>query len=180
MRWPFFFGRDAAAKGPPTPQARPTPREWASLPAIQRAVGEPELTAATAAFVHSLAGTHDPDLSLEPLCHGVSLEGPSCLVTGLARSVDTYSPSSELVGRPRSQRDMAVQRRILAAEETSAPGAVEDALADPLPDPAMMSFAAIDEPVRVGPPFTRLADPEASAVLRLATPRSLAAEPATP
>src|SRR2546430_10083584 len=125
MRWPSFFGRAAAEKGPRTPEARPTGREWASLPAIQRAVGEPELTAPTAAFVGSLAGTHDPDLSLEPLGHNVSLDGPSGLVIGLVRSVDTYSPSSELVGRPRARRDTTVQRRIVDAEETSAPAAVE-------------------------------------------------------
>src|SRR6266851_4696983 len=130
MRWPFFFGRAAAAKGPQTPEARPTRREWASLPVIQRVGGEPELTAATAAFVHSLAGTHDPDLSVEPLGHHVSLEGPSGLVTGLARSVDTYSPSSEMVGRPRPRRDTTVQPRTVAAEDPSAPAAVQDAPAD--------------------------------------------------
>jgi hypothetical protein len=180
MRWPFFFGRAAAAKGPQTPGPRPMRREWASLPVIQRAGGEPELTAATAAFVRSLAGTHDPDLSLEPLGHHISLEGPSGLVTGLARSVDTYSPSSEMVGRPRPRRDTTVQARILAAEDSSATAAVEYALGDQLTDPAMMSFAAIDEPVQVGKPLTRMADPEASAVLGFAMPRSVAAEPATP
>src|SRR5207248_52705 len=146
MRWPSFFGRAAAEKGPRTHDARPTGREWASLPAIQRAVGEPELTAPTAAFVGSLAGTHDPDLSLEPLGHNVSLDGPSGLVIGLVRGVDTYSPSSELVGRPRARRDTTVQRRIVDAEETSAPAAVEHAGADPLPEPEVLSFAAIDGP----------------------------------
>src|SRR5438477_621667 len=33
MRWPSFFGRAAAEKGPRTPEARPTGREWASVPA---------------------------------------------------------------------------------------------------------------------------------------------------
>src|SRR5215510_13567154 len=105
MRWPFFFGRASGAKGSPEPPSRMPLREWASLPAIQRVVGQPRLTAPTAAFVESLAGSHEPDLSLEPLGHHVSLEAPAGLVTGLTRNVETYAASSQLVGRPKPRRE---------------------------------------------------------------------------
>jgi hypothetical protein len=180
MRWPFFFGRTSAAEGSQAPEVRSSGREWASLPAIQRVVGEPQLTAPTAAFVDSLAGTHDPDLSLEPLGHHVSLEGPSGLVGGLARSVETYAPSSELVGRPRPRREATVQRRTFSAEEAMAPPPLIEGDAEPGPAQVLLSFGAIDELVQVAAPLTRLAEADASAVLRLAMPRSVATAPAAP
>jgi hypothetical protein len=172
MRWPFFFGRGSAAKPSGGPEPRPPVRDWASMPALQRAVGEPHLTAPTADFVRSLAGTHDPDLSLEALGHHVSLDAAGGLVTGLTRTVETYSPSHELVARPRPRRERPVQRRMFASDETdgglSAPEAAETEVA---PEPATMAFTIIDEPLRASAPLTRLSDPEASSVVRLATPR---------
>src|SRR6266545_912770 len=161
MRWPNFFGRGSAATGARGAEPRRPVHEWASLPALQRVVGGPELTTPTAAFVQSLAGTHDPELSLETLGHHVSLEGPAGLVTGLARSVETYARSSELIGRPAPRRDARVQRRGSGSEDAL----VEPSIAD---DHAETD---VDEPLQVRTPLTRMADPDASAVIRLAMPR---------
>ena len=107
MRWPFHFGRrEVAEKATAAPSAR---REWASLPPIQRVIGEPVLTAPTSEFVDSLAGAHEPDLGLEPLGHHVSLDGPHGLV--VARSIETYAPSTQMVNRPRP-RQMPVSRAV--------------------------------------------------------------------
>lgn len=173
MRWPNFFGRGSAATGARGAEPRRPVREWASLPALQRVVGEPELTAPTAAFVHSLAGTHDPELSLEPLGHHVSLEGPAGLVTGLARNVETYAASSELIGRPAPRREARVQRRASGSDNASVElsTADETAEADAPTEPVLMSFTVIDGPVQFRAPLTRMADPDASALLRLAMPR---------
>ena len=163
MRWPFLFGRASAAKASPKPQA-PTPvREWASLPAIQRVLGEPQLTASTSDFVRSLAGTHDPDLSLEPLGHHVSVEAPPGLVTGIARTVDVYAPSSDLIGRPRPRREAVVQAM------TSSPGEPAESTVETQLEPTTMAFPAVDEPVPLHPPLTRMAGPEADTVLRQST-----------
>jgi hypothetical protein len=170
MRWPFFFGRGSAAKDAGGTEARPLVRDWVSMPAMQRAVGEPRLTAPTADFVQSLAGTHDPDLSLEPLGHHVSLDAPSGLVGGLARTVETYAPAHELVGRPRPRREAPVQRRQLGSQEadTSHESAAE---AEPVPELPTVSFTVIDEPPPTAAPLTRLTEPQAATVLRLAMPR---------
>lgn len=182
MRWPFFFGRSSAVNRSGAPEPRPAIRDWASLPAIQRAFGEVQLTAPTAAFVTSLAGMHDPDLSLEPLGHHVSLDGPSGLVSGLARTVETYAPSHELVARPRPRRDAPVQRSIFPSDEggemTSAAEDVID-LAASVPPP-VMSFPVIDQPVRTRTPLTSLSDRQATAVMGLAMPRPAAASTAGP
>src|SRR5512135_2917064 len=171
MRWPFsFFGRGAATKGGEAPRTGPTRREWASLPAIQRTIGEAKLTAPTAAFVHSLAGTGDPGLSLERLGHHVSADGPSGLVSGLTR-VETYARSADLVDRPRSRREPAIQRRLFDTDEMDITPSIEaHAEHDSAPEPAMTSYAA-DEPVPLRSPLTRLADDDATAVLHLARPR---------
>ena len=161
MRWPFLFGRASVEQGLPKPQSRAPVREWAALPAIQRVLGEPQLTASTSDFVRSLAGTHDPALSLEPLGHHVSPEAPPGLVTGIARTVDVYAPSGALIARPRPRRAAAVQATTSSPGERAEP-TVE---AEPIP----MTFAAIDEPVHIGAPLTRMADPEADTVLRQST-----------
>src|SRR6266446_4628529 len=178
MRWPFSFGRSPApveSSAPPRPQ-----REWATLPAIQRAVGEPTLTAPTAQFVDSLAGTHDPDLSLEPLGHHVSLDGPAGIVSGLVRPVATYAPSTEMVSPRRPRREAAVQRRVLApgeaeAELSAAPDGESEVDITPLP--ATRLITVLDEVVPAHAPLTRLTSPEATAVMHLA-PQRPAGEPA--
>ena len=176
MRWPFsFFGRSAPANGSQAHEAASPRREWALLPAIQRTVGETHLTAPAAAFVGSLAGTHDPGLSLEPLGHHVSLDGPSGLVTGLAR-VETYAHAAELVDRPRSRREPTVQRRFLAGESADVPSPDEaHSEPDPASEPVRTSYAVDDEPGNVRPPLTRLADSDASALQLVSQPRSAAA-----
>ena len=170
MRWPFLFGRASVAKGLPKSQAPVPVREWASLPPIQRVVGEPRLTAPTTEFLDSLAGTHEPDTALAPLGHLVSLEGPSGLVGGLTRHVEVYAPSHELVGRPTPRREATAQRRLSSAEEAAVEPA-SDVEPEPEPEPSTMTFAAIDEPVPHRAPLTRMTDSGADAVLRLAMPR---------
>src|SRR6266700_911391 len=177
MRWPSFFGRGATAKAAQEPRARAPVREWESLPAIQRTGGGSHLTAPTAAFVNSLAGTHDPDLSLEPLGHHVSLDAPPGLVTGLARSVDTYAPAGELVGRPKPRKEHAVQRREFTSgdgSESSDEGVVDT---EPAVERAMLSAPVVEEPAPALTPLTHLAPAEAMAVMHLATPRPVAVEP---
>jgi hypothetical protein len=176
MRWPFLFGRGSAAKDSHAPEPRASIRDWASLPAIQRAVGELQLTAPPAPFVQSLAGTREPDLSLEPLGHHVSLEGPSGLVTGLARYVETYAPSSDLVGRPRPRREAPVQRRMSSTEESIVASADGDdeAEGELAAVPVPTSFPVIDEAVPPRAALTRLADADAAAVLALSIPRPMA------
>lgn len=179
MRWPFLFGRASAANGSQKAPAPTALREWASLPAIQRVLGEPQLTAASSEFVHSLAGTRDPDLSLEPLGHHVSLEAPSGLVSGIARHVETYAPSNELVGRPRPRGEAAVQRRFGTSDE-AAVGPAAEGERELEPERVAMTFAAIDEPVPVHAPLTRMAEPEADTVLSLASRRPALDIPARP
>lgn len=174
MRWPFsFLGRGGATKGGQSEQAGSPRREWASLPAIQRTFGEAHLTAPTAAFVHSLAGTGDPGLSLGRLGHHVSLDGPPGLVSGLTR-VETNGRSADLVDRPRPRREPTIQRRLFDAEETDISPSVEThAEPESAVEPAMMSYALVDEPVQQLSPLTRLADVDATAVHRMVLPRPL-------
>ena len=178
MRWPFFFRRDSAAKGSSAPRERAPINDWASIPPIQRTVPQAQLTAATAEFIESLAGTHDPDISLAPLGHEVRLDAPSGIVTGLTRHVETYAASGELVARPRPRRDAAVQRRTFGAEESGPSQPVADgAEFEPAEEPVMTRFAVIDEPVRAHVPMTHLTGHEAHEVLQHAMPRPAQATP---
>ena len=78
MRWPFHFGKAARADGnaAPQPAAPAQRRDWASLAPIQRAIGDPPLTAPSLEFSRSLAGSEEPALSLETLGHHSSPDGP--------------------------------------------------------------------------------------------------------
>lgn len=182
MRWPFFFGRSSAVNRSGAPEPRPAIRDWASLPVIQRAFGDAQLTAPTAAFVTSLAGMQDPDLSLEPLGHHVSLDGPSGHVSGLTRTVETYAPSHELVTRPAPRREAPVQRSISrTADGGAAPSEVNDLIdVDDAVQPPMMSFPVIDQPVQTRTPLTSLSDRQATAVVGLVMPRPPAASSPAP
>jgi hypothetical protein len=171
MRWPFHFGRSAVADKAPVVEASAPRRrlDWASLPPIQRAIGEPELTAPTAQFVDSLAGSHDPDLSLEPLGHHVSLDAPHGLITGIARSFETYAPSTELIGRPRPRRGVTAQREPFAPDVMDAGEPVEsrEPAEDALPVLAPRSVTVVDEAVPSHAPLTLLTDSDRAAVMSI-------------
>src|SRR5215831_4398141 len=113
MRWPFHFGRRADAVPVPPPRRW----DWATLPPIQRTVAEPALTAPTPEFIDSLAGAHEADLSLQPLGHHVMLDAPHGLV--VARSVETYSPSTQMTGRPRPRHAPAVDAEFSRGPESA-------------------------------------------------------------
>ena len=102
MPWPFRFwkARPADTHSAPGSDAAPRRRDWESLPPIQRGYAPLELTAPSLQFAHSLAGSEQPALSVEALGHLRSTEGPPGLVIGLASPPQTYSRSTELVGRP--------------------------------------------------------------------------------
>jgi len=186
MRWPFHFGRPAVAEKASAAErpAQPNRREWASLPPIQRAGGDAQLTAPTAQFIDSLAGTHDPDLSLEPLGHHVSLDAPHGQVTGVTRSFETYSPSTELVGRPRRVAPSAIVQResdaSIAAEPEPSMERV-DATEESAPLIPLRELAAVDAVVPSERPLVRLADADRAAVMPIASvqrARDVAPEPA--
>lgn len=185
MRWPFHFGRSAVAeKASAAERPAPPRRDWASLPPIQRAGGDPQLTAPTAQFVDSLAGSHDPDLSLEPLGHHVSLDAPHGLVAGVARSFQTYSPSTELVGRPRRAAPAAiVQRQPDASVAAETDQAIEpvDATEESAPLIPLRELATVEAVVPSERPLVRLADADRAAVMPIASvqrARDIAAGPA--
>ena len=118
MRWPFHFGnaaradKDSSAAEPPAPPRR---RDWASLAPIQRAIGDAPLTAPSVEFSRSLAGSDEPPLHLETLGHHRTLDGPQGLVMGIANPIESYAPTTELVGRPRRPSEAAVS--VQAASE---------------------------------------------------------------
>jgi hypothetical protein len=58
---------------------------WSELPAIERASGELELTAASLAFVGGLTSRQSPGATLAPLRRERSLEAPRGLVRGITR-----------------------------------------------------------------------------------------------
>src|SRR6266852_9758524 len=159
MRWPFHFGRqDVADKATAAPPAR---RDWASLPPIHRVIGEPALTAPTSEFVDSLAGAHDPELSLETLGHHVSLDGAHGLV--VAQSTETYAPSTQMVNRPRPRQvhvSRAVDVDAVAAGE--AVSSIEST--EPAPEEVEASelrSLPVVEPIAASPiPLTRLSPSE--------------------
>ncbi len=111
MRWPFNLLKASAGQAHATAEPLPPPRrrDWESLPPIQRAYAPIELTAPSAEFAQSLAGSTEPAVSLEPLGHQRSPEGPSGLVIGLAGPVQTYADATELVRRPRRQPEVAAK-----------------------------------------------------------------------
>ncbi len=89
MRWPFGrkssrgAGPPAAIDAAPAAVARPD-AAWRSLPAIQRAIGDPPVVAPAAPFAAALATRQPPGLALEALGHEVSpLAAPGVLI-GLA------------------------------------------------------------------------------------------------
>ncbi len=196
MRWPFHFGRRAVGDGAGAAQPAEPPRrrEWASLPAIQRAIGEAPLMAGTPEFVDSLAGSRDPDLSLEILGHHVSMDAPHGLVSGIARPIETYAQSTELFGRPR-KRDAApsVARAIEepAPSEGGEPLESVESPDEPLPALPLRPLTAVDAATltSAGRPLTRLADADRATVAALVapvqrtreeTPASAQAAPETP
>jgi hypothetical protein len=143
MRWPFHFGKAAGAesKATPKPAAPPLRRDWASLAPIQRAVGEAPLTAASLEFGRSLAGSEEPALSLEPLGHHRSREGPQGLVTGIANPIQTYASTAELIGRPRRRSQAPVSVQALSqdvAGVAEAPAGSSDGF-DEEPEPDLLT-----------------------------------------
>ena len=131
MRWPFNFRKTSPGEDPTGAEPAPPPRrrDWESLPPIQRAYTPLELTAPSAEFAHSLAGSTEPAVSLEPLGHLRSPEGPSGLIVGLAGPVQTYTDSTELVARPRPKSEPIAQFGLV---EDLSPGGD----AEPQPDSA--------------------------------------------
>lgn len=121
MRWPFHFRKASAGETHAGTEPAPLPRrrDWESLPPIQRAYTPLELTAPSAEFAQSLAGSTDPAVSLEPLGHHRSPEGPAGLIVGLAGPVQTYADATELVGRPRRQSESMAT---FGAEQDLSPG----------------------------------------------------------
>jgi hypothetical protein len=183
MRWPFHFGKRAVGDGAAAaqPTGPPSRREWASLPAIQRAIGEAPLTAGTPEFVDSLAGSRDPDLSLEILGHHVSMDAPHGLVSGIARPIETYAPSTEMVGRPRKHEAATpVARAIEAAEPTESGGPLEgvESPDEPLPASALRPLTAVGAATltSAAKPLTRLADADRATVAALVAPVQRARE----
>ncbi len=155
MRWPFHVGSRADA----VPVAPPRRRDWASLPPIQRTIAEPALTAPTPEFIDSLAGAHEADLSLQPLGHHVSLDAPHGLV--VARSVETYAPSTQMVGRPRTRHVPELYAEIdgRAEAESIASEATETTAEQPQVLP--LRSVKVIEPVANTPrPLTRLTEAE--------------------
>jgi hypothetical protein len=99
MRWPF--GRKSSrGDGPPAPAAidadvpagtaRPD-AAWRSLPAIQRAIGDPPVVAPAAPFAARLATRQPPPLALEVLGHEVSPLAAPGLLIGLASPTGAFN-----------------------------------------------------------------------------------------
>ena len=165
MRWPFHFGNAARADGDASvaePPAPPRRREWASLAPIQRAIGDAPLTAPSLEFSRSLAGSDEAPLHLETLGHHRTPDGPPGLVMGIANPIESYAPTTELVGRPRRRSEAAVS--VQAAPEglpsAMAPGAGS---ADALEDDSAPDLLARVLPALVGggpstPVVSRLTD----------------------
>jgi len=178
MRWPFHFGKspDRGTVQAPEPAARR--RDWESLPPIQRAVGEPELTAPTMEFVESLAGSQDPGTSLETLGHNVSIEAPHGLVSGIATTAGSYSPSIEMVGRPRRGRQApTAQRRVDDSAEVPELADIaepEDAATAPTP---VRELQPVEAPAPSPRPLTRLAEPDRATLSLTSVQRAQAPAP---
>src|SRR6266700_3472732 len=154
MRWPFHVGSRADAV-PVAPSRR---RDWASLPPIQRTIAEPALTAPTPEFIDSLAGAHEADLSLQPLGHHVSLDAPHGLV--VARSVETYAPSTQMVGRPRTRHVPVLYEIDGRAEAESIASEATETTAEQ-PQVLPLRSVKVIEPVANTPrPLTRLTEAE--------------------
>jgi hypothetical protein len=157
---------------------------WRSVPAIQRAIGESPLTAGTPEFVDSLAGSHDPDLSLEILGHHVSMDAPHGLVSGIARPIETYAPSTEMVGRPRKREAATPVARAIEAPEPSERGRPLEGVEspdEPLPASPLRPLTAVDAATLTlaAKPLTRLADADRATVAAQVAPVQRARE-ATP
>jgi hypothetical protein len=164
MRWPFHFGKAArpedeqAAPAPPPPPQR---HDWASLAPIQRTIGDIPLTAPSVEFGQSLAGSEEPALSLEPLGHHRSPEGPQGIVAGIASPVESYSHSTELVVRPRRRAEVAagVQATLEEAEGPATSDSVQTGGDDAAPGLLTRVLPAVSvEATRVPAPSNRLTD----------------------
>lgn len=170
MRWPFHFGRSPKSDKAHAAEPAPTRREWASLPPIQRAAGEPELTAPTMEFVESLAGSHGPATSLEALGHQVSMEAPHGLVSGIARTITTYSPSSEMIGRPRrAGQALSAQRAFDDFPSIAEPGEMTEHEEAPEQLAPIRGLRPVEATAASPQPLTRLAEPDRAALLSLAS-----------
>jgi hypothetical protein len=99
LRWPF--GRKSSrGDGPsastaidadvPAAAARPD-AAWRSLPAIQRAIGDPPVVAPAAPFAARLATRQPPQLALEVLGHEVSPLAAPGLLIGRASPADAFN-----------------------------------------------------------------------------------------
>ncbi len=118
MRWPFGRSSRPADGSTPSGSADRPPIDrphdaWRSLPAVQRASGEPPTVAPAAPFAASLATRQPPALTLAPLGHEISPLGSPGIVVGLV------APSgAAITGRP----ELPIQR--LASEsDRDMPGA---------------------------------------------------------
>ena len=181
MRWPFHFGRSPDAGKARAQESAARRRDWESLPPIQRAVADPELTAPTMDFVESLAGSHDPATSIEPLGHHVSIEAPHGLVSGIV-ATNSYSPSIEMIGRPRRGRQgLTAQRSIDETQPVLEPGGTAESEDAVEPMAPVRDLPPVEAAAASPKPLTRLAESDRTAVLSLASvqrARSQTAEPA--
>ena len=86
----------ASAPSAPTPAPAPVQRraEWATLPPIQRAAQDIELTAESALFVENLASNNAVEPTLQPLGHDVTMEAPAGIASGIARPVSHHHTHS--------------------------------------------------------------------------------------
>jgi hypothetical protein len=170
--WPFR--RKEQAPAPSGPQPRPAPmirRDWASLPAIQRLIGNHPLTAPSDRFSDDLATHHDPSVSRDQMGHQVSAEAPPGLVLALATPT-TRSDGPAMIPRPRAQR--RVESAAAALGEWDGDGAALDE-ARPSPIPAGVQRAPsrqlpIVDALPPAPALTALA-PDTEPAPVLSTPR---------
>ena len=181
MRWPFHFGRSPDGGKARAQEPAPRRRDWESLPPIQRAVADPELTAPTMDFVESLAGSHDPATSLEPLGHHVSIEAPHGLVSGIATAARSYSSSIEMIGRPRRGRQgPTAQRSVDEAQPALELGGIADSEEAVEPMPPVRDLPPVEPAAPSPKPLTRLAESDRSAVLSLASVQRAGGQTAVP
>lgn len=120
MRWQFW--RRSAAEPEQAAPSQPAPRaDWTRLPPIQRTLGPPPETGGGRGFVRDLAGSHPPELALQPLGHEVSADAPSGLINASPVAVP-YAWGAELVTAARKRRTGWLQRwgaEPVPSEETS-------------------------------------------------------------
>ena len=134
LPWPFRRSANPTSdRSSPAPQGAASPpppmREWASLPSIQRTIGDPPLVAPAAPFLARVPGAVPLPAIVGSLGHDLSWTAPAGLVAAPLHPVAALTSDAALVRVPSRVQRLSDGRSDSEAPTTSGPSPTPEGIA---------------------------------------------------